>query len=168
MVDIFLRIVCLRFKRKLHYMWRCVMYCCLFQRANVFTHWHKLYHAVMVELFPSILSLISFLCPDLWFTLILPIISSFQAFHFSPTAVSATELCCCISKFIWPRDSKICLHWTNCQFRVLMGLPTPWSCVCVFVIEFMQQYERGNDSWSLLIIMCVYCYWYCGKEVSLF
>lgn len=50
---------------------------------------------------------------------------------------------------------------------VLMVLPTRWSCVCVFVIEFLQRYECGNYAWSLLIIMCVYCYWYCGKEVSL-
>ena len=47
---------------------------------------------MLVELFPSILRLINALCSDLSFTLVLHIISSFQAFHFSLTPVSATDL----------------------------------------------------------------------------
>ena len=129
MVDIFLCIDCLHFERMLHYMRWCMVYCCLFQKANVFTHWHKLYHAVIVELFPSILRLISSLCPDFRFTLILPIISSF---HVSLTPVSATELCCCTSKFIWPGDSIICLHWSNCHARSSWGCLNP-GVVFVFL-----------------------------------
>jgi len=127
-------------------MWRCVMYCCLFQRANVFTHWHKLYHAVMVELFPSILRLIISLCSDFRFTFILPIISSFHAFHVSLTPVSATELCGCTSKLIWPGDSKICLHWGNCHAWSSRGCLNPG-------VEFMFLWLISCNSMSVEMML---------------
>ena len=133
-------------------MWRCVMYCSLFQRANAFTHWHKLYHAVMVELFPSILRLISSLCSDFQFTLILPIISSFQAFHFSLTPVSATDLCGCFSKFIWPGDSKICLHWSNRHAR------SSWGCLNPGVV-FVFLWLSSCNNMNVEIIIIIYCKW---------
>ena len=145
------------------------MWCtrCLFQGANAFTHWNKIYHAVLVELFPSILHHFSALCPHLRFTPVLPIVSSFHTFHFSLTPVSSTDLCGCFSEFIWPGVSKICLHWSSCHARSSWGCPHP-GVVFVFLWLSSCNDRCGNCAWSLLIITCVYCYWYYDKEVLLY
>jgi hypothetical protein len=88
--------------------------CCLYQTANAFTHSNKIYHALIVELFPSILCLFSVLCPDIRFTLFYPSFLPSRSFTFHWIQFLLPSCVVVFLNSFGQGIPKICLHWSNC------------------------------------------------------